>query len=74
MVGKDHWVFAAKDEKGELIILRTPTKTGITRYTKVKSEANPYLDRGYFEKRRSDFGIRLRRGSKHFVDPDARSL
>lgn len=73
-VGKDHWVFAAKDEKGELIILRTPTKTGITRYTKVKSEANPYLDRGYFEKRRSDFGIRLRRGSKHFVDPDARSL
>jgi RNA-directed DNA polymerase len=41
-VGENHWVFATKDEKGNLVRLRKHAKTPIVRHEKVKGEASPY--------------------------------
>src|ERR671933_2701717 len=41
-VGKNNWVFATRDEQGNLVRLRTHAKTPIVRHEKVKGEASPY--------------------------------
>jgi len=41
-VGNNNWVFATRDEQGNLVRLRTHAKTPIVRHEKVKGEASPY--------------------------------
>jgi RNA-directed DNA polymerase len=41
-VGDNHWVFATKDEKGNLVRLLKHAKTPIVRHEKVKGESSPY--------------------------------
>jgi RNA-directed DNA polymerase len=46
-VGNDNWVFSDEDT-----VLFDPAGVPIRRYIKARSDANPYLDTDYFEKRK----------------------
>ena len=51
--GTQHWVFSTETAE-----LRTASRTPIVRHTKVRSEANPYLEPEYFEQRKFQNGMR----------------
>ena len=52
-VGNRNWVFYAKTEKGDTIVLFHAEQVKIIRHTKIKAKANPFdaQDEQYFERR-----------------------
>lgn len=55
-IGTRNWVFAAKNQKGEMTQLIRATDTKIIRHTKIRQGANPYDTewQTYFEEREGD--------------------